>query len=140
MRVADQADPGYVEAYGMLGGGSASKSLGKLTKIGPDAWQSTGGLKYVGLDNNGLNRVGHVMRHTVPGGTGFSVFSVPRNQVIELLDEAYLSPSRRPVPGDPAAFITPMGRTIGTSGENAVRLILRPGTTEVISAYPVNYP
>lgn len=113
---------------------------GTLTKIGEDAWLSSGGLKYVGLDKNGLNRVEHVLRHTVAQGPGHSVFSVPRNQVFGLLDEAYASAARVPVPGDPAAFITPMGRTVGTSGENAVRLILRPGTTEVISAYPVKFP
>ena len=121
-------------------GADAASKLGKLTKIGEDAWQSSGGLKYVGLDKNGLNRVEHVLRHTIPEGPGHSVFSVPRNKLLALLDEAYTSTARFPVAGDPAAFITPMGRTVGTAGENAVRLILRPGTSEVISAYPVKIP
>ena len=118
----------------------AAKRAGTLTKIGEDAWQSSGGLKYVGLDKNGLNRIEHVLQHVAPGVPGKSVFNVPRNQILGLLDEAYASAARVPVPGDPAAFITPMGRTVGTAGENAVRLILRPGTSEVISAYPVKFP
>jgi len=118
----------------------AAKRAGTLTKIGEDAWQSSGGLKYVGLDKNGLNRIEHVLQHVAPGVPGKSVFNVPRNQILGLLDEAYASAARVPVPGVPAAFITPMGRTVGTAGENAVRLILRPGTSEVISAYPVKFP
>lgn len=114
--------------------------LGTLSRIGKDAWESSGGLRYSGLDKHGLNRIEHVLRHTVAGGPGHSVFSVPRNQVLGLLDQAWASSSRIALPGDPAAFITPMGRTVGTAGENAVRLIVKPGTTNVISAYPVVYP
>jgi hypothetical protein len=114
--------------------------LGTLSRIGKDAWESSGGLRYSGLDKQGLNRIEHVLRHTVADGPGHSVFSVPRNQVLGLLDEAWAAPSRIPVPGDPAAFITPMGRTVGTAGENAVRLIVKPGTTNAISAYPVVFP
>jgi filamentous hemagglutinin len=73
-------------------------------------------------------------------GLGHSVFGVPRNQILGLLDEVWLSSSRIPVVGDPAAFITPMGRAVGTAGENAVRLIVKSGTTNVISAYPVVWP
>ena len=122
------------------GAASTANRAGTLTKIGEDAWQSSGGLKYVGLDKNGLNRVEHVLRHTVPEGAGHSVFSAPRNKILGLLDEAYASAGRVPVVGDPAAFITPMGRTVGTAGENAVRLIMRPGTSEIISAYPIKLP
>ncbi len=69
-----------------------------------------------------------------------SVFNVPRNQILGLLDEAYVSSARVSVSGDSAAFITPMGRIVGTGGENAVRLVIKPGTSEVISAYPVKFP
>jgi filamentous hemagglutinin len=73
-------------------------------------------------------------------GLGHSVFGVARNQVLGLLDEVWLSSSRIPVVGDPVAFITPMGRAVGTAGESSVRLIVKSGTTNVISAYPVVWP
>jgi hypothetical protein len=117
-----------------------TKRAGILTKIGEDAWQSSGGLKYVGLDKKGLNRIEHVLQHVDPAVPGKSVFNVPRNQILGLLDEAYVSSARVSVSGDSAAFITPMGRIVGTGGENAVRLVIKPGTSEVISAYPVKFP
>lgn len=42
-----------------------------------------------------------------------------------------------PLPNDPGAYIVPMGRTVGTAGESAVKIIVRPGTNQIITAYPV---
>lgn len=42
-----------------------------------------------------------------------------------------------PVVGDPGAYVVPMGRAIGTSGETSIKSIVRPGTNQVIIAYPV---
>lgn len=50
----------------------AAKRAGTLTKIGEDAWQSSGGLKYVGLDGKGLNRIEHVLQHVDPAVPGKS--------------------------------------------------------------------
>jgi RHS repeat-associated protein len=138
-RTAAQAEV-TTSVRGKLPCPDVTKRAGILTKIGEDAWQSSGGLRYVGLDKNGLNRIEHVLQHVDPAVPGKSVFNVPRNQILGLLDEAYVSSARVSVPGDSAAFVTPMGRIVGTGGENALRLILKPGTSEVISAYPVKFP
>jgi len=42
-----------------------------------------------------------------------------------------------PLPGDPGAFVVPMGRTVGTAGETALKIIVRPGTNQIVTAYPV---
>lgn len=42
-----------------------------------------------------------------------------------------------PVLNDPGAYFIPMGRAIGTSGETSIKIIVRPGTSQVITAYPV---
>jgi RHS repeat-associated protein len=123
-------------------GAAAEKQLGKLRNVGANSWESSEGLSYRGLDKKGLNRVEHVLEHTVanPSKPVHSVFNVPRTKVLALVDEAWGSAARVPVPKDPGAFVTPLGRVVGTSGENAVKIIVRPGTSEVITAYPIKWP
>ncbi|WP_370867907.1 immunity protein Tsi6 family protein [Phenylobacterium sp.] len=43
----------------------------------------------------------------------------------------------QPLPKDPGAYVVPMGRAVGQGGETSIKIIVRPGTTEVITAYPV---
>lgn len=83
------------------------------------------------------NRIKHVLDHTVanPAKSKHSVFNVERNKIIGLIDDAWAKRGAH-VPGDPGAYVIDMGRTIGTAGERHIRVIVRPGTTEVISAYP----
>ena len=115
--------------------------LGRLKSAGVNAWESTAGLRYTGLDKFGKNRVQHVFAHLVPNAAKptQTVFSAGRRELLSLIDEAWIGRGVS-VPGDPGAFIVKMGRIVGTKGENAVRLIVRPGTSEVISAYPVLVP
>jgi len=56
--------------------------------------------------------------------------------VLELVDQAWKRRAAA-VPGDPGAFVVPMGRTVGTAGETALRIIVRPGTNQIVTAYPV---
>ena len=44
----------------------------------------------------------------------------------------------QPMPNDPGAYVVPMGRSIGKNGKTRVKTITRPGTNEVITAYPVH--
>ena len=118
----------------------AAPRLGRLQSTGPSTWESTNGLIY-GPDSNPLfeNRVRHVLDHTVPNPskTTHSVFNVPRNKVLGLLDEAW---ARRgaPVVGDPGAYVIPMQRQVGSvANQTAVRIVVIPGTSQVITAYPV---
>lgn len=116
---------------------NAAGGAGRLRSIGPSTWESIGGLSY-GLDKVFGNRVQHVLAHTVPDATKplHSVFSVGRSEVLGLVDEAW---ARRGVhvPGDPGAFVVSMGRQVETAGETAIRLVVRPGTNQVITAHPV---
>ena len=78
----------------------------------------------------------HVLDHLVANSkkAKHSVFNVERNKIIGLIDEAWAKRGAH-VPGDPGAYVIDMGRAIGTAGERHIRVIVRPGTTEVISAY-----
>jgi len=119
----------------------AAKRLGTLTRAGDNVWDSAGGLRYAGADRAGLNRVQHVLRHAEPDATRatHSVFNVGRNKTLGLVDEAW-GMRGNPLPNDPGAYIVPMARTVGTAGENAVKIIVRPGTNEIITSYPVLVP
>jgi filamentous hemagglutinin len=99
-------------------------------------WTSPGGLVY-GQGSKQGNRVKYVLDHLVPNAqkTKHSVFSVDRNKIVGLVDEAWAKRGAH-VLDDPGAYVIYMGRAIGTAGETHLRVIIRPGTTEVISAYP----
>lgn len=82
-----------------------------------------------------------MLRHAEPdpARATHSVFNVGRNKVLGLVDEAW-GMRGNPLSGDPGAYIVPMGTTVGTAGENAVKIIVRPASNEVITAYPVLVP
>ena len=79
----------------------------------------------------------HVLDHTVPNPskTTHSVFNVDRKEVLGLVDEAWLAKGN-PLLNDPGTYIVPMGRTVGTAGESNVKIIVRPGTNKIITAFP----
>ena len=91
-----------------------------------------------GPDKNFGNRVQHVLAHTVPDASKpmHSVFNVGRNQVLGLVDKAWAMRGAA-VAGDPGAFVVPMGRAVGLAGETAVQIVVRPGTNQILTAYPV---
>ncbi|MEM7247176.1 MAG: RHS repeat-associated core domain-containing protein [Acidobacteriota bacterium] len=117
---------------------SYQRRQGSLRWLGNGRWESPGGLIY-GQGSAHGNRVKHVLAHTKPDPSKpmHSVFTADRTRVLAVVDEAW---TRRgaALPNDPAAFVVPMGRVVGTNGERAVKLIVRPGTTEIITAYPVH--
>jgi hypothetical protein len=116
---------------------AAAQGLGKLTTIGKNTWQSSGGLVY-GPDKVFGNRVHHVLAHAIPDPSKpmHSVFNVERRKILALVDEAW-GMRGASISGDPGAFVIRMGRTVGTAGESAVKIIVRPGTNQIITAYPV---
>ncbi|MEZ6119641.1 MAG: polymorphic toxin-type HINT domain-containing protein [Pirellulaceae bacterium] len=110
---------------------------GKLIfEAGSNTWKSPAGLIY-GQGSKQGNRVKHVLEHLVPDPSKakHSIFNVDRTKVIGLIDEGWAKRGAHVV-GDPGAYVVDMGRAIGTAGETHLRIIVRPGTTEVISAYP----
>lgn len=116
---------------------SAATQFGRLTYLGNGAWRSSAGLIY-GQGSIHGNRVRHVLAHATPDSTKpvHSVFNVARNKVLGVVDEAW-SMRGSPLTTDPGAFVVPMGRVVGTQGETAVKIIVRPGTSEIITAHPV---
>ena len=104
---------------------------------GSQTWTSPGGLIFGHGSTHG-NRIKHVLAHGVPDPSKpiHSVFNVPRNQILPLVDEAWAARGAV-LPGDPGAFVIPMGRPVGTAGETAIKIIVRPNTSEIITAYPV---
>jgi hypothetical protein len=123
-----------------LGRGGKVAKAAKPGTLAYDAatksWKSPAGLIYGPSFKHG-NSLKHVLDHLTPNPSKVkhSVFNCGRAKVIELLDEAW---ARRgaPLPNDPGTYVIDMGRTIGTGGQTFIKIVVRPGTTDVISAYP----
>lgn len=113
---------------------------GKLTyDAAAKTWTSPGGLVY-GQGSAHGNRVMHVMDHTVANASKpvHSVFSAPRNQVIGLVDEAWAARSGAGTlqANGNRVWTVDMGRQVGTGGQTSVQIVVRDGTTEIITAFP----
>jgi hypothetical protein len=65
-------------------------------------------------------------------------FNVPSNEIIALIDEAWLTKGNHLV-NDPGTYVVNMRRIIGTNGESAIKIIVKPGTAEIKTAYPVSF-
>lgn len=118
-------------------------NFGRLSEVSPGVYRSPQGLVY-GPGSAQGHRVTHVMEHARPvsGKPVHSVFQTTAqdlpgltDEVLGIVDDAWAI--RGPaVPGDPGKFIVPMGRTVGTTGETSVTIIVKPGTSEIITAFP----
>jgi RHS repeat-associated protein len=124
--------------FGLVGGVGPARALGALRSVAPGRWRSSAGLIY-GQGSVHGNRVRHVLAHAAPDASKktHSVFLGGERNVLGLIDEAW---TRRggPLANDPGAYVVNMGRTVGTAGEQSIRIIVRPGTSELITAYPVH--
>ena len=63
-------------------------------------------------------------------------FNIPREEIISLIDEAWVM-KEAPLTSDPGAYIINMKKIIGTNRESAIKIIVKPGTAEIKTAYPV---
>lgn len=110
----------------------------KLKSVGNNRWQSPAGILYV-EDKKFGNTLNHVLAHLIadPTKKNHTVFNVPKESIIELIDEAWMLKGNA-LPLDPRAYIVDMKRIIGTNGETGIRIVLtEPGTVELLTAYPV---
>lgn len=73
-----------------------------------------------------------------PGKPLHTVFNVNRNQLIALLDEAWAARQGTGIPqaNGNTTYVIPIGRVVGTSGETSVTIVVRTGTTSVVTAFP----
>jgi RHS repeat-associated protein len=128
-----------------------------LTQTGPDTYTSPGGLEY-GPDTSPsyASRVDHVLNHNtdIPNRAQHGVFCEPdENQIFKNIDEAYThvqsgnSFKLEQGNGYDVHYVN-MNRPVGLIGgvpgaasgnptANYIQLILRRGTNQVITAYPV---
>jgi filamentous hemagglutinin family protein len=123
------------------GDGATTPARGTPLTFDPHnrTWTSPGGLVYGEGSVHG-NRVMHVLDHAVPNPSKpvHSVFNVDRREVIGLIDEAW---SARTGPGilqsnGNRVWVVDMGRQVGTSGQTSIQIVVRDGTTQVVTAFP----
>ncbi|MGW0928202.1 hypothetical protein [Streptomyces sp. NPDC002644] len=109
-----------------------------LTDLGGGRLQTPAGLIYgpmSGGEGHHIFHVGARAAESVKKNKLKQSIFTGQQSPLELVDEAW---TRRgaPEPNDPAAYVVPMDRVIGDGGQQSIRIIVKPGTTEVISAYP----
>lgn len=128
----------HVSQFGILAHNTGISCRG-LEHVSDGVWRSKQGLTY-GFDPKFGNRVKHVLAHTVADTSKakHSVFSIARRDVIKTVDEAFtLKVGPGKLSGKNRVWDVDMGHTIGTAGETRLRLILRDGTMDVITAFHV---
>ncbi len=126
----------------------------ELKSIGRDAWESPAGLKYSGRDPEGLTRREHVLRHArdIPDRDGpHGVFDGGESHAFAWIDLAWQKIKTQDLRPDPEngrdAYTVNMERRVGyLGGETGARkrhpplerifIVVRKGTTEVITAFP----
>jgi|GEM_PF-1707235 len=113
------------------------EKLFNLIKQADGTYRSSVGLIY-GKDKIFGNRVYHVLEHTkeVIKKTTHTMFTVTNEELFALIDEAWLKRGL-PLPDDLGVYIVDMGKIIGTAEETAIRIVTRPGTSTLLTAYPV---
>ncbi len=135
--------------------GDCTNEVGQLTKISQDTWRSSQGLIY-GPSGNG-NAIQHILQHTkdIPSKAIQGVFTIPRTQILPLLDQAWLEIQNMSSnvityeafpKGSSVSFIVNMQQTIGyIAGQLGPTLGYQTTTylkivldgTQVITAFPV---
>ena len=115
--------------------GAVELSFDKTTRT----WTSPAGLDYGPGSVHG-NRIKHVLEHATenPSKPIHSVFNAQRNQVLGLVDEAWVArtgPGTLQVTGN-RVWVVDLGRQVGTVGQTAIQVVVRDGTTRLITAFP----
>jgi hypothetical protein len=109
-----------------------------------DYFTSAAGIVY-GKDRSGKfeSRVAHIMAHTQPDDSKpkHSMFiATAREDVLALLDEAWKKrgpPERQGGARGRDVYDVPMGRVIGTNGEQRLRMVVEKDSAVIVTAYPV---
>ncbi len=117
----------------------------QTTILNEGSWTSPAGLIYgpdkamdlrKGSKNN--TRIDHVLQHTIadPTKPKHSVFLAKGEEILHLIDDAW-SRKGSPLPDDPYAYVIKFKKPIGTEGETALKIIVQPGTSKLITAFPI---
>jgi hypothetical protein len=75
----------------------------------------------------------------IPAKPLHTLFNVDRTQLVGLIDEAWAARQGAGVlqANGNRVFDVAMGRAVGAGGETTIRIVVRDGTTKVITAYPI---
>ena len=106
----------------------------KVNKV----WTTPAGLDY-GLGSKHGNRIKHVLDHAVPNykKPTHTVFNVSRKEVLPLIDEAWKKKGSSQIERGLEVYNINMNKVIGTNGEKNIRIVTKPGSKIIITAYPV---
>ena len=132
----------WIDPLGLCKKSATKTKNGKLKTLGDGKWESSQGLIY-GQGSIHGSRVKHVLAHATPDPSKpmHSVFNVPNNKVLSVVDEGWAQRSSiTPIlqaNGNTVRNI-PMGKVIGTNGETTLRIVTRGSTSEVVSVFPVH--
>lgn len=63
-------------------------------------------------------------------------FNVSSDKIIALIDEAWLI-KNEPLASDSGSYVIDMQRIVGMQGESGIKIIVKPGTAEIKTAYPI---
>jgi hypothetical protein len=136
------------------GGNAETPKPVELKSLGKEEWLSPVGVRYVGRDPEGLSRKDHVLRHAKdqPNRDGpHGVFDGGEELAFAWIDEAWEKAKKekiRPNTQDGRdAYTISLGRRVGFLGGKTgaerkhppltkVFLVVRQGTSEVITAFP----
>ena len=94
----------------------------------------------------GPGKIDHVLAHTAenPDRATHTVFEEKNpNKVLDLVDEGWGAVklgNAYTYPDDSFKFVAPMGRPIGTNGEQFLQMAVDPSTNRILTAYPVASP
>ncbi|MGB8367100.1 MAG: hypothetical protein WCD44_01965, partial [Candidatus Babeliales bacterium] len=141
--ITAQVNKAVKHTKGLSTAGSMDKvtdSMGKTLKgfsKNADFWISKEGLIY-GPDKKYGSRINHILQHTVPNSNKLkhTVFTVTGTELFDLIDFAWVKRGA-PLPNDPGTFIVELDKIIGTLGEKAIKIVTEPGTSNIITAYPI---
>jgi hypothetical protein len=107
-------------------------------------WYSPKGLAYY-FDTRAAEgqRILHVLHHCIADGPGHSVFTVPRDQLFQIIDQAWQTGGTSFPQGARTVYVLPAGQLVGTASPDLggaavdhIALILENNNT-VITAFPV---
>jgi hypothetical protein len=133
---------------------SGLEKSGHLVQAGSNAWKTRGGVILKGKDPSGLTRLEHVMKHTedAPRRPKHGVFELSKTEVIDLMDEVWSKIKSGELKGGgerggKTVYTYRAGRPIGYLGGRegkrkgypklkSVRMVLKNGTSEVVTFFP----
>lgn len=129
------ADARVISTSPSIEAATQASSLG-LTRVSPGVFSSPAGLIYGAGKRE--HRLTHVLLHAYADGTKsrHALFGKGAD-VLRTIDDAWVRRGDSVDKGG-KVFEVALGRIVGTRGESRVRIVVRKGSSKVVSAYPIH--